>query len=669
MSRSVPALAIVAGLFVTPSARAGDWYVDATADCTASDGSAAAPYCRIADALAVAVGGDAIHVAPGTYAENLSIAADVTIAGSGGAAVTIVDGGALGSVVDVAASATVALDGLTLQNGKARYGAGILLGDGANLTLSNSIVAKNYCDHSQYSDTHGGGIAANGGALVVLGCQISQNRAGLDGGGIWCSGGSATLTDSTLANNRSGYDNSYFPGTGNGGAFAGISTSLACSRCTFQSNAAGDGNAYSYANGAGGCVHVENSTADLEGCTLDLSFARGGGAFHAVDSTVTIADCRFDGSESQTGGALALLGGSTTLVRCAVTNNSALPLSSHSTYGGGMSIYAGTTVDVTDCAFAGNHAHFGGGVSSNGTLQMTRCSIRGNDCSGDPQYDALDGAGVSNWGTATLDGCEVVANTMGSGTFASGAGISSAGTTIVKRCTVAGNGDAVGGGIYVYAGTTTRLGRTVVAGNSGNAADVDGRVVSLGYNCIGDSTGATIVGNTTGNQLDVDPAFVDAANGDYSLSASSPCIDADDPSLAPTGMDLAGNPRLLDGDLDRVLVADLGAREFDVVHLDVLGVATPGGTLTLDTSGVAGLQTFLFAGVAESELAFPRYGALFVDLTVPWVLFPWGTIPSSVDATLDPSLPAPITVFVQEVAVDLATHAGNFGNFVRIDVE
>src|SRR5262249_7657411 len=130
MSRSVLFLVLVAGLVESPVARAGDWYVDAAANCAAADGSARAPYCTMGEALAVAVGGDTIHVAPGTYAENLSIAADVAIASSGGAATTIVDGGKLGSVVDVAPLATVELDGLTLQNGKARYGAGIHLGGG-----------------------------------------------------------------------------------------------------------------------------------------------------------------------------------------------------------------------------------------------------------------------------------------------------------------------------------------------------------------------------------------------------------------------------------------------------------------------------------------------------------------------------------------------------------
>src|SRR5262249_41082978 len=149
-----------------------------------------------------------------------------------------------------------------------------------------------------------------------------------------------------------------------------------------------------------------------------------------------------------------------------------------------------------------------------------------------------------------------------------------------------------------------------------------------GYNCIGDTTGCTITGDGTGNLLDVDPLYSDPTNGDFTLQAISPCLDAGDPSQQPTGMDAIGHPRLLDGNLDRTMVLDMGAYEFDHVDLAITGNVTPGGTLTFDTSGTSGLPVVMLVGTAESELLLRPYGSLFIDLAAPWLLVPWGTIPS-----------------------------------------
>jgi hypothetical protein len=134
-------------------------------------------------------------------------------------------------------------------------------------------------------------------------------------------------------------------------------------------------------------------------------------------------------------------------------------------------------------------------------------------------------------------------------------------------------------------------------------------------------------------------------------------------------MDLAWNPRLLDGDADRTMIVDVGAHEFSRTHLEVSGSATPGGTLTFTSSGEAGLRLFLFIGLARSELLLPRYGALFIDVTSTWILLPWGTIPNTIDVDVDPTLPVPLAVELQQLALDASTHSGNFGNLVPLLIE
>src|SRR5688572_20687573 len=176
-----PAFAAAFLLCVAPCASPGDWYVDVNApNCATGTGGPNDPFCNIGNALAVAVDGDTIHVAAGTYLENLIVSEDVLLLGTSGAASTIVDGNKKGRVVDIAGNASVEIDGLSFQNGKARYGAGVLVAQGASLTLAHCIVQSNACDYVQYTDTHGGGISVEQATLIVDDCQILTNTAGLE---------------------------------------------------------------------------------------------------------------------------------------------------------------------------------------------------------------------------------------------------------------------------------------------------------------------------------------------------------------------------------------------------------------------------------------------------------------------------------------------------------
>ena len=69
-----------------------DWYVDVNAPgCPTGTGTQADPFCDIMDAVAAASDDDTIHIAPGTYYENLVIDKNLSLIGTGGQQVTIVN--------------------------------------------------------------------------------------------------------------------------------------------------------------------------------------------------------------------------------------------------------------------------------------------------------------------------------------------------------------------------------------------------------------------------------------------------------------------------------------------------------------------------------------------------------------------------------------------------
>jgi hypothetical protein len=128
----------------------------------------------------------------------------------------------------------------------------------------------------------------------------------------------------------------------------------------------------------------------------------------------------------------------------------------------------------------------------------------------------------------------------------------------LTNCTVVGNHGESGPG-----GGEGTLKNTILAGNTGGDCS---SATSLGNNIIGDPTGCTIT--LLPSDLTGDPglgAFQDdgtPGNGHFPLLATSPAVDAGDPtSCSPT--DQLGFGRF-DGDGDGTVVCDIGAVELTV---------------------------------------------------------------------------------------------------------
>lgn len=144
-------------------------------------------YDYIQEAIDDAKSGHTIIVSSGTYFENIEFdnknitlqstdPLDPTIV-----ATTIIDGGGKGSVVHFLNGDVSTLAGFTIQNGDARNGGGIFIGNYCAPTIANNTIISNKAEF-------GGGIGAARSAATITGNIITSNHATnyfARGGGIY----------------------------------------------------------------------------------------------------------------------------------------------------------------------------------------------------------------------------------------------------------------------------------------------------------------------------------------------------------------------------------------------------------------------------------------------------------------------------------------------------
>lgn len=255
-----------------------------------------------------------------------------------------------------------------------------------------------------------------------------------------------------------------------------------------------------------------------------------------------------------------------------------------------------TEVMIDDCWIRNNKASHGGGVRIRGTIQnsiiennqtsgnsgggvhlqagrMVGCIVRGNTSSNDC-------GGVRLYGKCDLINCLIYNNTASNAV--GGVGLESAlsnviGNTIVKNNELLGTGSQAGVKVSnSLNANSTFFVNNVVWGNMSKGTVEDQQVYYISrydksagqrsYNAIagqlGDDSSTTSVLLSSS-----DPGFTDAANGDFSLTASSVLLDRGNSAKATVAKDLAGNDRVINSSVD------IGAYEYPVVASDVYVLA------------------------------------------------------------------------------------------------
>lgn len=185
-----------------PATLASDLFVDLGANCATGNGTQGAPFCTITEALANAVDGDVIRVAPGGYLEELNIGLDVVLEATGASGSVVLSGGGVRNYLTVETGATVTVDGFALRNADSFQSGmrGNVVNRG-DLTLRNATVAGSTvlgcCEGAVLYNEVGAGT------MVLDGCTVTNNYAGGTSASIVRSYGSGGLVirNSSLVSN------------------------------------------------------------------------------------------------------------------------------------------------------------------------------------------------------------------------------------------------------------------------------------------------------------------------------------------------------------------------------------------------------------------------------------------------------------------------------------
>lgn len=196
-------------------------------------------------------------------------------------------------------------------------------------------------------------------------------------------------------------------------------------------------------------------------------------------------------------------------------------------------------------------------------------------------------------GTVTLDG-DLLADTPGvsAGLILLDSGLDDADVADVSAQNLTATGNA---GSEI---TLSQADLTLDASIVGAAGIDDGGDPTLCTitNSRGPMTGG--IGCQTGFSTSADPMFVDPANGDYRLSATSPLIDQGGmvPIVpSPSATDFDGDGRILDGDGDMTATRDIGADEF----ADTDGDDVPNGSDNCEDDPNPGQEDFDVDGLGD----------------------------------------------------------------------
>jgi hypothetical protein len=297
---------------------------------------------------------------------------------------------------------------------------------------------------------------------------------------------------------------------------------------------------------------------NISGITV-RNFTEGGGIYVYQNAYLSLNRSTITGNSSLTGGGIAS-NGSVDIFDSIISNNGR---DGETARGGGIASSSVGTLKLVNSTVSGNASTGGAGINSSGKLEITNSTISGNKA-------GRGGGGIQNTGTAWISYSTITDNVANSRGDLS-------------------NSDAFGGGIK-NAGGTIAMGNTILAGNKDNrdlrfdnsaSPDCSGNITSYRGNLVGINKNCTIRDTIWGDPIfdqvgtvnsPINPMLASLANNGgrtqtHALLSGSPAIDRGDGITSATFFDCPKNDqrgvsRPRDGKGSGKAICDVGSYEF-----------------------------------------------------------------------------------------------------------
>lgn len=456
-------MAIVLGMREVSASALTTIFVDNNVACN----GAGQPHCTLQDALDFIDSQpdwdtyDKIEIAAGTYIGATvwptNTIDDFTIEGAG-EDVTILDGNAEGSVIEVRAGVNLTISAVTLQNGSASSGGGLNVREGG-------VTATNVTFQNNSASIFGGGayVFSRGQPSVLSDVTFSNNEAEI-GGGLrvveWSGVANTVSIENALfsGNNAIGIggalytfdidvtiSNSIFEDSiavNNGGCFYLADSSTTIDTSTLQNCTSGDDGGGIYQDGEDPLTILNSQLID------NIAGVSGGAVFVADGADVDISGTLIQGNQAlissgtRGGGGIAIDDADLAVVTRLTLHNSQVLSNTTTADGGGIWVQYpdATEVVVEDSTIAFNQADgAGGGIYTLGDLDIDVAEIHHNTSDG-------NGGGLFVGDTAFINEAYIHSNQSLS---ADGGGLYSHGFTWIEASTFHNNiAVGQGGGIY-----------------------------------------------------------------------------------------------------------------------------------------------------------------------------------------------------------------------------
>jgi len=560
-------------------------------------------------AVNAAAPGDTIILADGTYTgignTNIYFNKTITVRSENGPENCIIDcnGGAGPNQYRIGfRMGTGTLAGLTITRGYSIYSEDSAVScNGGKAKITNCILTDNY-------SSHGGAIFCRYGNVEITNCSLNNNNSNIDahgyggqGGAIYCDMGSVSIANSTISSNSA---------SAGGGIYCTNNDNVTIKNCVISDNKATDSSPVS----GGGGIYCARSSLSIIGSQICRNTAVSGAGIYSVDAvSFLITDCNIKDNVAEfTKTPMPLLSGggvffkSTTpplpygtsavilnssitdnavkgidckggglyietpigigtipqninfmLSGCIIARNSAQEVPNQGFSSGG-GLYCKGSVQITETEFLDNSAIRGGGIyNESPVINISTCRISGNS---GREGSAIMSPVVSE---AAIENSIISGNkNQGDYTFKLGQG------SILKitNCTIVGNTPP----LMRHTHAASSITNSIIYGNyyypyQSCKDQISPGTVSISYSNV--QCGYSGTGN-----IDMDPCFVQAGHwdtngtpypydnfwveGDYRLTAVSPCIDTGGVSFLMDNKDIDGNPRTTGAGLD------MGAYEY-----------------------------------------------------------------------------------------------------------